>query len=52
MTAEQAVFRVAEAMRWDEESTYDLGLMLWALFRYYAHRAAEPTDIGGKSHGL
>jgi hypothetical protein len=35
---------VAKACGWDKETTRDLGLMLWCLFRYYAQRAAaEPN---------
>lgn len=45
MTREQeksCVQSVAEAFGWDKESTHNLGLMLWALFRYYAWRHREP----------
>ena len=44
MTREQekhGVQAVAEAFGWDKESTHDLGLMLWALFRYYAWRYTD-----------
>jgi hypothetical protein len=40
MTSEQerAVAKVAKAFGWDEMTTGDIDLMLWALFRYYAAR--------------
>ena len=40
---ESAIQIVAKAFGWHQESTHNLGLMLWVLFRYYAERAAE-TD--------
>jgi hypothetical protein len=42
MTDEQrdAVACVAEAFGWTSMSQDDLGLLLWALFRYYAMRLA------------
>ena len=39
-----AVDIVAERLSWTRRSTHELGLMLWALFRYYAKRAAAETD--------
>jgi hypothetical protein len=35
----QAVLKVAEALGWTNYSLHDLGLMMWAAFRYYAIRA-------------
>jgi hypothetical protein len=34
----QAIEAVATSFGWDKMSTHDLGLLLWALFRYYAGR--------------
>lgn len=48
MTTEQAVLRVAEANGWDTYSTHDLGLMLWALFRYYARRLHSSSTRSDK----
>jgi hypothetical protein len=39
MTTRQAIYEVADSLGWDKQSTKNLGLMLWALFRYYADRA-------------
>ena len=36
---ERAVDLVAKAFGWDALPTQELGLLLWALFRYYAKRA-------------
>jgi hypothetical protein len=49
MTLVRAITRVAESQGWDERSTDDLGLMLWALFRYYAHRLG--SSEGAAKHG-
>lgn len=53
MNTSQAVQKVAAVMGWDEYSTGDLGLMLWALFRYYARRLGEECslDSTGASNG-
>jgi hypothetical protein len=44
MTAQQseAVVAVAKAFGWTDMETDDLGIMLWALFRYYAGRLRRP----------
>lgn len=33
-----AIQKVAEAEGWDKRSTYEVGLLLWAIFRYYVWR--------------
>lgn len=38
LAQERAVTVLAKAFGWEEKSTHDLGLMLWALFRYYVRR--------------
>ena len=42
---ESAASHVIKAFGWDKETTHNLGLLLWVLFRYYAQRAAAETDV-------
>jgi hypothetical protein len=48
MTREQrrAVEVVAAAFGWDRMAAEDLGLLLWALFRYYVLRLADKAGSG------
>jgi hypothetical protein len=41
-----AIETVAASFGWDRMTIYDLGLLLWALFRYYAWRQAD--DISAR----
>lgn len=36
-----AINALAEAEGWSQRSQHDLGLLLWALFRYYARRLSN-----------
>jgi hypothetical protein len=41
MSVRKAIETLAESESWDQRSVADLGVLLWALFRYYARRLAD-----------